>query len=109
MLETKMINNSFGTIWNFPSVISVPNRIIDHEGIARNAFKWAALVDNVLSNMCAQLKLKSACASAQSDQSLCCPHEKKIASSTIQNAPSDDSDQTARMRRLIWIFTGRIL
>ena len=25
----------------------------------------------------------------------------------IQNAPDEDSDQTARMRRLIWIFTGR--
>ena len=31
----------------------------------------------------------------QSDQSLCCPHE------AIQTAPSEDSDQTARMRRLI--------
>ena len=26
---------------------------------------------------------------------------------TIQNAPSEDSDQIARMRRLIWIFAGR--
>ena len=26
---------------------------------------------------------------------------------TIQNVPSKDSDQTARMRRLIWIFAGR--
>ena len=25
----------------------------------------------------------------------------------IQNAPGEDSDQTARMRSLIWIFTGR--
>ena len=25
----------------------------------------------------------------------------------IQNVPSEDSDQTARMRRLIWIFAGR--
>ena len=25
----------------------------------------------------------------------------------IQNAPNKDSDQTARMRRLIWIFAGR--
>ena len=25
----------------------------------------------------------------------------------IQNAPSEDSDQTAQMRRLIWIFAGR--
>ena len=26
----------------------------------------------------------------------------------VKNAPSEDSDQPARMRRLIWIFTGRI-
>ena len=30
-----------------------------------------------------------------------------FASLTIQNATSEDSDQTARMRRLIWIFAGR--
>ena len=30
-----------------------------------------------------------------------------FASLAIQNAPSEDSDQTARMRRLIWIFAGR--
>ena len=29
-----------------------------------------------------------------------------FASSAIQNAPSEHSDQTARMRRLIWIFVG---
>ena len=33
---------------------------------------------------------------------------RKIASLAIQNAPSDDSDQTVRMRRLIWIFAGQI-
>ena len=32
---------------------------------------------------------------------------KKFASLTIQNALSEDSDQTARMRSLIWIFAGR--
>ena len=30
-----------------------------------------------------------------------------FASLAIQNVPSKDSDQTARMRRLIWIFAGR--
>ena len=30
-----------------------------------------------------------------------------LASLAIENAPSEDSDQTARMRRLIWIFVGR--
>ena len=32
---------------------------------------------------------------------------KTIASLTIQNSPSEDSNQTARMRRLIGIFAGR--
>ena len=32
---------------------------------------------------------------------------RNFASLAFQNAPSEDSDQTARMRRLIWIFAGR--
>ena len=32
---------------------------------------------------------------------------RNFASLAIQIAPSEDSDQTARMRRLIWIFAGR--
>ena len=39
---------------------------------------------------------------AHSDQSPSCRLKKLC----IQNAPSEDSDQTARMRRLIWIFAG---
>ena len=27
---------------------------------------------------------------------------------TVQNVPNEDSDQPARMRRLIWIFAGHI-
>ena len=48
-----------------------------------------------------QRRLKSACAFIISMNG-------KIALVAIQNAPSEDSDQTARMRRLIWIFAGRI-
>ena len=32
--------------------------------------------------------------------------KKNFASLVIQNVPSEDSDQTARMRSLIWIFAG---
>ena len=35
-------------------------------------------VENLLSNMCAQGRLKSACASTQSDQSLRCPHDETL-------------------------------
>ena len=30
-----------------------------------------------------------------------------FASLTVQNAPSEDSDETVRMLKLIWIFAGR--
>ena len=32
---------------------------------------------------------------------------RNVTALSIQNAPSGDSDQTARRRRLIWIFAGR--
>ena len=57
---------------------------------------WTATWENIPFDMC-----------AQSDQSLCCPNGKHFASLAIQNAHGEDSDQTARMRRLIWIFAGR--
>ena len=36
--------------------------------------------------------------------SIRCPHEGNFASLAIKNTPGEDSDQTERMRRLIWIF-----
>ena len=55
---------------------------------------------------CAQRRLWPACACADwSESSLSA--WRNFASLAIQNAPSEDSDQTARMRRLIWIFAGR--
>ena len=47
--------------------------------------------------LCAQRRLRS----AQSVQSLCCPHEE-----SFHWAHSEDSDQTGRMPRLIGFFTG---
>ena len=55
--------------------------------------------------MCAQQRLKTVCA-ALSHKSLCCPH-KDTALLVIQTASSEDSDQPAHSRRLIWIFAGR--
>ena len=40
--------------------------------------KWAASWQNQQNGMCAQRRLRSAWASAQSDQSLCCPHEESM-------------------------------
>ena len=47
--------------------------------------------------MCGQRRLKSACASAQADLSLRCPHEELLHHWLLQNAHSEDSDQTACM------------
>ena len=66
-------------------------------------FIRVATWENVPSDLCAQRKLKSACASVQSDQSFRCPHE-ELCIIGYPKCASEDSDQTARMRRLIWIF-----
>ena len=69
---------------------------------------WTAPWENVpsQSGMRAQRRLKSACASTQSDQSSLSAR-RNFVSLAIQNVPSEDFDQTARMRRLIWIFAQR--
>ena len=69
--------------------------------------------------VCAQQRLRSAWATAQSDQSLRCPGIRPIWSESSLSAwrnleslaahwaHSEDSYQTGRMSRLIWVFTGR--
>ena len=55
---------------------------------------------------CAQRRLRSAWASAQSDQSSLCT--RWVAKDpSFPHADSEDSDQTGRMPRLIWVFAGR--
>ena len=54
---------------------------------------------------CAQQRLSSAWASAQSDQSLCCPPEED--SSFLHMKCTAQTDQTGRMCRLIWVFAER--
>ena len=49
---------------------------------------------------------RSAWASIQFDQRLRCPHE-EIGPLATHWAHSEDSDQTGRMPRLIWVFAGR--
>ena len=56
--------------------------------------------------LCAQQRLRSAWASTQSDQSSPCAQW--VAKDTsFLHADSEDSDQTGRMHRLIWVFAGR--
>ena len=55
--------------------------------------------------LCAQRGLRSAWASAQSDQSLLCA-QWVAKDPSFLHADSEDSDQTGRMPRLIWVFAG---
>ena len=64
---------------------------------------WANSWQNQEYGICAQWRLRSACASAQYDQSLGCLHEESLATYW---AHSKDSDKTGQMPRLIWVFTG---
>ena len=60
--------------------------------------------------VCAQRRFRSAWASAQSDQRLRCPHEESLGpvlALCSHWAHSEDSDETGRIRRLIWVFAGR--
>ena len=55
---------------------------------------------------CAPSEDRSACASAQSDQSSLCA--RWVANDpSFLHADSEDSDQTGRIRRLFWVFAGR--
>ena len=62
--------------------------------------------------MCVRRRLRSAWASAQSDQSLCCSDEsslsawRKLESFATHWVHSEDSDQTGQMPRLIWDLAG---
>ena len=55
--------------------------------------------------LCAKRRLRSAWASAQSDQSSLCTRWVAKDSSFL-HAHREDSDQTGRMPRLIWVFAG---
>ena len=56
--------------------------------------------------VCAKRRLRSAWASAQSDQSSICA-QWVAKDPRFLHADREDSDQTGRMPRLIWVFTGR--
>ena len=56
--------------------------------------------------LCAQRRLRSAWASAQSDQSSL-SEWRKVGPLATHWTHSEGSDQTGRMHRLIWVFAGR--
>ena len=70
------------------------------------SLKWAAAWQNQQYGLWAPLNLRSAWASAQSDQSSQCT-QWVAKDPRFPQADSKDSDQTGQMPRLIWVFTGR--
>ena len=66
---------------------------------------WATTWQNQ-QNKCVPSEDRSAWASAQSDQSLLCA-QWVAKDPSFLHADSEDSDQTGRMPRLIWVFAGR--
>ena len=78
-------------------MITLNNRLQPQSGEG----KWAASWQNQQSGMCAQRRLRS----AWPDSSLCAQWVDKDPS--FLHADSEDSDQTGRMPRLIWVFAGR--
>ena len=67
--------------------------------------KWAATWQNQQNGLWLQRRLRSAWASAQSDQSSLSTW-RWLGSLATHWAHSEDSDQTGRMPRLIWVFAG---
>ena len=68
-------------------------------------FIWSTSWQNQQNDLCAQRRLRSALASAQSDQSSLSVW-RNLASLATHWAHSEDSDRTRRMPRLIWVFAG---
>ena len=56
--------------------------------------------------MCAKRRLRSAWASAQSDQRLRCPHEEALGA-WLYLEHTAKTDQTGQMPKLIGVFAGR--
>ena len=67
---------------------------------------WATTRQNKLNDMCDQRRLISAWTYAQPDQSSLCA-QWVAKGPRFLHADSEDSDQTGRMLRLIWVFAGR--
>ena len=61
---------------------------------------------NQQNDLCAQQRLRSAWASAESDPSLGCPPEEGLGLK-LPIRRTVTTDQTGRMPMLIWVFAGR--
>ena len=69
--------------------------------------KWATSWQNQQNGLCAQRRLRSAWASAQSDFESSLSAWRMLGSLATHWVHSEDSDQTGQTPRLIWVFAGR--
>ena len=75
--------------------------------VTDRSVQWGAARQNQQNDLCAQQRLRSAWASAQSDQSLRCPYKEAVGPSLpIERTSNTLISRTGRMPRLIWVFTG---
>ena len=89
-----------------PATLDPQSDSLSTLGDSAAMYTWAAAWQNQQNGHCAQRRHRSAWASVQSDQSSLSTW-RNIASSPTNWAHCEDSDQTVRMSRLIWVFAGR--
>ena len=76
----------------------------DHARVHVKEHNWAATWDFQQCDMCDQQSLRSACAYAQSDQSLCLSLEYCM-SVKLLNEPFGVSKLKRRLHMLVWVYT----
>ena len=100
LAQSTVIHNSI--IYHYSSIIS----LYSWYAVLAVDSTWAAERQNQRYDLCAKQRLRSAWASAQSDQSLLCAQW--VAKDLMfLHGDREDSDQTGWKPRLIWIFAGR--
>ena len=113
-LEELMIFLDLGTITgnsSYLAIMRINNKpkcyLLNSKLFLAHVDIWAAAWQNRQNGMCAQRRLRSAWASAQTDQSSLSAllH---IGSLATHRARSEGSDQTGWISRLIWVFARRI-
>ena len=99
----------WGILENFLKIADLRLSIFKLSSVKLSEIMIRAMTwQNQPNGFCAQRRPRSAWASAQSDQSSLSAW-RKLESSAIHWAHSEDSDQTGWMPRLIWVFAGHTL
>ena len=104
-------------LFKIPAILA-SKELLDWWTLRREDYKWAGSWENVSYVICEQQRRRSACASAQSDQRLCCslPRECNVSSFFNQNfkphtsccswAGQFESDLVGNFRRYVFSWRG---